>query len=48
MTELDQIQTMKGETARVLSLFKTKWSPALKDGQPVRCLYNFPVNFIVQ
>lgn len=47
INELDQIETMKTETVRVLSMFKPTWSPALKYGKPVRCLYNLPLNFQV-
>lgn len=46
--EADQIETMKGETVRVLKLFKKQWEPAVKDGKPVRCLYNYPINFNIE
>ncbi|NHM07444.1 hypothetical protein G4D82_09450 [Flavobacterium sp. CYK-4] len=46
--EADQIETMKGETVRVLKLFKKTWEPAVKDGKPVRCLYNYPIHFNIE
>ncbi len=48
INELDQIETMKGETVRVLKLFNKVWEPALKEGKPVRCLYNYPINFNIE
>lgn len=48
INETDQIETMKGETVRVLKLFKKTWEPAMKDGKPVRCLYNYPINFNIE
>ena len=48
INELDEIETMKAETVRVLSQFKATWTPALKYGRPVRCLYNLPLNFSVE
>ena len=48
INEADQIETMKGETVRVLKLFKKNWEPATKDGKPVRCLYNYPINFNIE
>lgn len=46
--EADQIETMKGETVRVLKMFTKPWEPATKDGKPVRCLYNYPINFNIE
>jgi hypothetical protein len=46
--QADQIETMKGETVRVLKLFNKTWQPATKDGKPVRCLYNYPINFHIE
>lgn len=46
--EKDQIETMKGETVRVLKLFSKNWIPATKNGKPVRCLYNYPINFNIE
>lgn len=48
LNEADQIESMKGETVRVLNLFKETWIPATKDGKPVRCLYNYPINFKIE
>lgn len=48
INEADQIETMKGETVRVLKLFKKTWEPATKGGKPVRCLYNYPINFNIE
>ena len=48
INEADQIETMKGETVRVLKLFKKTWEPALKEGKPLRCLYNYPINFNIE
>ncbi|WP_309640975.1 hypothetical protein [Flavobacterium sp.] len=48
INEADQIETMKGEAVRVLKLFKKNWEPALKGGKPVRCLYNYPINFNIE
>jgi len=46
--QTDQIETMKGEAVRVLKLFGKTWEPAIKDGNPVRCLYNYPINFNIE
>ncbi len=46
--EADQIEMMKAEAARVLKLFSKTWQPAVKNGQPVRCLYNYPIHFNVE
>ncbi len=46
--EADQIEMMKAEAARVLKLFGKTWQPAVKNGQPVRCLYNYPIHFNVE
>jgi len=48
INEADQIETMKGETVRVLKSFKKPWQPAQKDGKAVRCLYNYPINFHIE
>lgn len=48
INEADQIETMKGEAVRVLSLFKKMWEPAIKDGKPVRCSYNYPIHFNIE
>lgn len=48
INELDQIETMKAETVRVLKLFNKTWKPAIKEGKPVRCLYNNPINFNIE
>ena len=48
INETDQIETMKGETVRVLKLFNTTWIPAMKDDKAVRCLYNYPINFNIE
>lgn len=46
--EADQIETMKGEAVRVLKLFQKTWEPAIKNGNPVRCLYNYPIHFNIE
>lgn len=48
INEADEIETMKGETVRVLKLFTKAWQPAIKEGKPVRCLYNYPINFNIE
>jgi hypothetical protein len=48
INEADQIDTMKGEAVRVLGLFKKMWEPAIKDGKPVRCSYNYPIHFNIE
>ena len=48
INQLDQIETMKAETVRVLKLFKKTWIPATKEGKSVRCLYNYPINFNIE
>lgn len=48
INEIDQIDTMKAETVRVLRLFNKTWKPALKEGKAVRCLYNYPINFNIE
>lgn len=34
----------KNETIRVLKSCKTKWTPGMQNGKPVRCLYRLPIN----
>lgn len=46
--ESAQLETMKAESVRVLSKFKEPWKPAMKDGKPVRCQYNYPINFTME
>ncbi len=46
--EIAQLETMKAESVRVLSNFKERWKPAIKDGQPVRCVFNYPINFSLE
>jgi len=46
--ESDQIESMKGETVRVLKTFDKTWIPAMKNGKSVRCLYNYPINFNIE
>lgn len=48
INQLDQIESMKAETVRVLKLFKKTWTPATKQGKPVRCFYNYPINFNIE
>jgi protein TonB len=48
INEADQIQTMKGETVRVLKMFDKTWIPATKGGKTVRCLYNYPISFNIE
>ena len=48
INQLDQIESMKAETVRVLKLFKKTWIPATKEGKVVRCLYNYPINFNIE
>lgn len=48
INEVDQLETMKGETARVLKLFNKIWIPATYQGKAVRCLYNYPINFAIE
>ena len=48
IAQLDQIESMKGETVRVLNLFNKTWTAAKKDGKEVRCLYNYPINFTIE
>lgn len=48
INEADQLETMKGETARVLKLFNKTWIPAMHHGKAVRCLYNYPINFAIE
>lgn len=43
--EAQQTELLKAEAVRVLSAFTDKWTPAIEDGKPVRCLYNYPMNF---
>ncbi|RYG46417.1 MAG: hypothetical protein EOO01_16240 [Chitinophagaceae bacterium] len=39
------LDTMKPESVRVMTAFNKLWVPAMKDGKPVRCQYNYPMNF---
>jgi hypothetical protein len=48
INEADEIETMKAETIRVLKLFNEKWISAQINGKPVRCLYNYPINFTIE
>ncbi|MFD0778716.1 hypothetical protein ACFQZF_09695 [Flavobacterium myungsuense] len=48
INQLDQIESMKAETVRVLKLFKKTWIPATKEDKVVRCLYNYPINFNIE
>ncbi len=41
-------EQMKLEAARVLTLFNEKWNPAVAEGKPVRCLYNYPISFNIE
>lgn len=41
----EQSNLLKKEAVRVITAFNEKWIPAKKDGQIVRCLYNYPINF---
>lgn len=43
--ESAQLETMKAEAVRVISGFKKKWIPAVKNGKQVRCQFNYPINF---
>jgi hypothetical protein len=43
--EAAQLEPMKAEAIRVVSAFKNRWKPAVKGGKPVRCQYNYPINF---
>ncbi|NMH28882.1 energy transducer TonB [Flavobacterium silvaticum] len=43
--ETELLDTMKAESVRVISGFKKPWNPAIKNGKPVRCQYNYPINF---
>ena len=43
--ESELLDTMKPEAVRVISGFKKPWNPAMKNGKPVRCQYNYPINF---
>ena len=43
--EVQLYDAMKAEAARVVTIFNQSWIPAVKDGMPVRCLYNYPINF---
>jgi hypothetical protein len=46
--EAKQTDALKAEAVRVLSAFNEKWAPAIEDGKPVRCLYNYPINFNIE
>ena len=48
INQIDQIESMKGEAVRVLKSFDKQWIPAKKDGEIVRCLYNYPINFTIE
>jgi len=43
-----QSTLLKKEAVRVITAFDVNWIPAKKDGQIVRCLYNYPINFNVE
>ncbi len=42
------LEGMKSEAVRVLALFEDQWLPAVADGKPVRCLYNYPISFNIE
>ena len=46
--EAKQTDALKMEAVRVLSAFDEKWIPAIENGKPVRCLYNYPINFNIE
>ena len=46
--EAKAYEAMKQEAARVVSLFKETWIPAVVGGKPVRCLYNYPISFNIE
>jgi hypothetical protein len=46
--EAKQTDALKAEAVRVLSAFDEKWIPAIEEGKPVRCLYNYPINFNIE
>lgn len=46
--EAKQTDALKAEAVRVLSAFNEKWIPAMEDGKPVRCLFNYPINFNIE
>jgi|GEM_PF-1204785 len=46
--EAKQTDALKAEAVRVLSAFNEKWTPAIEEGKPVRCLYNYPINFNIE
>lgn len=46
--EVKQTDALKAEAVRVLSAFNEKWIPAVENGKPVRCLYNYPINFNIE
>ena len=46
--EAKAYESMKTEAARVLAMFDKPWIPATVGGKPVRCLYNYPINFNIE
>ncbi len=42
--EQKEFDLLKDEAVRVVQLFDREWIPATKDGKPVRCHYNYPIN----
>lgn len=44
LTEQKELDLLKTEAVRVVQLFDREWIPATKDGKPVRCHYNYPIN----
>ncbi len=48
LAEIKMLDDMKAEAVRVLSLFAENWVPAEKGGNPVRCLYNYPISFNIE
>ena len=40
-------ETIDNEAVRVLKSLKTKWSPGIKDGQPVRTRYTLPITVVL-
>lgn len=44
LAEQQALDGLKTEAVRVIQLFDREWIPATKDGKPVRCHYNYPIN----
>lgn len=47
-TVIPELEYLKKEIVRVISLSNSKWNPATKGGKPVRCLFHYPIKMTIE